>query len=161
MRVEGNCANDNFTWYFLASPPQSTPTNLTLLSQDALAESGGELVMKAALGSGAAVTKSAGARHYLPWRSPVEDRDVAHFWTNTNICRCTEPAKAHKKIHARYRAEITSRLRGLLPRQESTGRGAPNRKNRRHRYTLRGLQYPDLRCHIHLYKHVFMKTHIN
>ena len=56
--------------------------------------------MKAALGSGAAVTKSAGARHYLPWRSPVEDRDVAHFWTNTNICRCTEPAKAHKKIHA-------------------------------------------------------------
>lgn len=98
------------------------------MSQDALAESGGELVTKAALGSGAAVTERAGARHYLPWRSPVEDRYVAHFWTNTDICRCTQPAKAPKKIHARYRAEITSRLRGLLLRRESNGQGGSKQK---------------------------------
>lgn len=77
--------------------------------------------MKAALGSGAAVTKSAGARHYLPWRSR-EDRDVAHFWT-TQTSACTEPAKAHKKIHARYRAEITSRLGASSQGRKALGGG--------------------------------------
>lgn len=52
MRIEGKlCANDNLTWHFLASPPQSTPTSIPLLSQDTAGrKSSGQLAVNEVFG---------------------------------------------------------------------------------------------------------------
>lgn len=76
-----------------------TPTNLTLLSQDALAESGGELVMKAALGLwGQPWTKSAGARHYLPWRSPWK----TEMWLISGQTQTSADAQSQQRPIRKY-----------------------------------------------------------
>ena len=141
-----------------ASPPQPAPASF-LSRTKALWQSGRELLTEGGTGFWGSHDRGSWCQA-LP--TTAHPRGRQRCGTNTDVCRGTEPAKAHKKIHARYRAEMTSRLRSLLLMPESTGGSrAPNRKNRLHVCTLRGLQYPILTCNIHLYKHVFIKTHIN